>query len=168
MYCDIFNSCMKYLGEKLDVEEYKNKLLEFSQSKSSIAMREMYKNKYGLIPNISKNKTCEKYTNLISECVNNCSIQEGLASMLACYWVYFDVGNYIKENLKLNNDNKYQDWINNYGNPNYGIKVESYKNICDYYSNLKPDVKDKMKKIFIQCAQYEYDFFNEVYESISK
>ena len=52
MYCDIFNSCMKYLGEKLDVEEYKNKLLEFSQSKSSIAMREMYKNKVSFINTI--------------------------------------------------------------------------------------------------------------------
>ena len=168
MYCDSFNLCMKKLGEKLDVEEYKNKLIEFSQSKSSIIMREQYKKDFGPIPNPEKNKTCEKYTKLISDSVEQGSIQEGLASMLACYWVYFDVGNYIKENQKLNNDNKYQDWINNYGNPNYGIKVESYKNICDYYSNLKPALKDKMKKIFIQCAQYEYDFFNEVYESISK
>ena len=149
MYCDIFNSCMKNLGEKLDVEEYKNKLIEFSQSKSSIAMREMYKNKYGLIPNIPKNKTCGKYTNLILECVNKFSIQEGLASMLACYWVYFDVGNYIHEKQKTNDNNIYQNWINNYGNPNYGKKVESYKNICDYYSNLNPDKIDKMKKIFI-------------------
>ena len=30
MYCDIFNSCIKKLGEKLDVEDYKNKLIEFS------------------------------------------------------------------------------------------------------------------------------------------
>ena len=166
IYCNIFNSCLKNLGEKLDVEEYKNKFIEFSKSKRSITMNENYKNKFGLSPNNLKNKTCEKYSNLIIDCVNNCSIHEGLASMLACYWVYFDIGNYICENQKLNNNNKYQDWINNYKNPNYGKKVEFYKNIYDYYANLNPDKIEKMKKIFIQCVQYEYDFFDEVYKII--
>ena len=147
MYCDLFNSCMKKLGEKLDVEEYKNKLVEFSQSKTSTIMREQYKNNFGPIPNPQKNKTCEKYTKLISDSVENGSIQEGLASMLACYWIYFDVGNYINKNKNNNKDNKYQNWIDNYGNPNYGKKVESYKNICDYYANLNPIKKESMKKI---------------------
>ena len=168
MYCELFNSCMKKLGEKLDVEEYKNKLIEFSQSKTSIIMREQYKKNFGQIPNLQKNKTCEKYTRLISDSVEHGSIQEGLASMLACYWVYFDVGNYIHDTQIKNKDNKYQNWIDNYGNPNYGKKVEYYKNICDYYANLDPSKKESMKNIFLQCAQYEYDFFNEVYETILK
>ena len=88
--------------------------------------------------------------------------------MLACYWVYFDVGNYIHDNQIKNKDNKYQNWIDNYGNPNYGKKVECYKNICDYYANLDPSKKESMKNIFLQCVQYEYDFFNEVYETICK
>ena len=165
MYCEIFNSNMKTLSEKLDVEEYKNKLLEFSKSKSSIIMREQYQNSFKLPPSVIKNKICEKYTSLISDSVQNHSIQEGLSSMLACYWVYFEVGKYIHENQQKNN-NKYQSWIDNYRNPNYGKKVNCYKNICDYYANLDPDKKEKMKKIFIQCVQYEYDFFNEAYESI--
>ena len=168
MYCDIFNSCMKKLSEKIDIEEYNNKLLEFSKSKSSILMREFYKNKYGLIPDTKKNNINGKYTSLIIDSVENKSIQEGLSSMLACYWVYFDVGNYIHDNQIKNKDNKYQNWIDNYGNPNYGKKVECYKNICDYYANLDPSKKESMKNIFLQCVQYEYDFFNEVYETISK
>ena len=88
--------------------------------------------------------------------------------MLACQWVYLDVGNYIHKNQKINENNIYQNWINNYGNPNYDKKVESYKNTCDYHANLNQDKKDNMKKIFIQCMQYEYDLFNEVYESFSK
>ena len=168
MYCDIFNSCMKKLSEKIDIEEYNNKLLEFSKSKSSISMREFYKNKYGLIPDTKKNNVNGKYTSLIIDSVENKSIQEGLSSMLACYWVYFDVGNYIHDNQIKNKDNKYQNWIDNYDNPNYGKKVECYKNICDYYANLDPSKKESMKNIFLQCAQYEYDFFNEVYETISK
>ena len=168
MYCDIFNSCMKKLSEKIDIEEYNNKLLEFSKSKSSISMREFYKNKYGLIPDTKKNNVNGKYTSLIIDSVENKSIQEGLSSMLACYWVYFDVGNQIHDNQIKNKDNKYQNWIDNYGNPNYGKKVECYKNICDYYANLDPSKKESMKNIFLQCAQYEYDFFNEVYETISK
>ena len=50
MYCEIFNSEMKKLSEKLDKEDYKNKLEEFSKSKSSIIMREQF-----LIVNISQN-----------------------------------------------------------------------------------------------------------------
>ena len=163
MYCDIFNSCMKKLSEKIDIEEYNNKLLEFSKSKSSISMREFYKNKYGLIPDTKKNNVNGKYTSLIIDSVENKSIQEGLSSMLACYWVYFDVGNYIHDNQIKNKDNKYQNWIDNYGK-----KVECYKNICDYYANLDPSKKESMKNIFLQCVQYEYDFFNEVYETICK
>ena len=47
-------------------------------------------------------------------------------------------------------------------------EVECYKNICDYYANLDPSKKENMKNIFLQCVQYEYDFFNEVYETILK
>ena len=166
MYCDIFNSYMKKLGGKLNIEDYKNKLIEFSKSKSSIIMRELYQKRYNISPNTIKNNINEKYTSLIVDSVENHSIQEGLASMLACYWVYFDVGNYIHDNQQKDlKDNKYQFWIDNYGNPNYGNKVNCYKNICDYYANLNPEKKEKKKKIFIQCVQYEYEFFNEVYES---
>lgn len=165
MYCDIFNSKMKKLSEKIDNDEYKKNLFEFSQSKSSILMREQYQKCFNLPPTVIKNKICEKYTFLISDSVENHSIQEGLASMLACYWVYFEVGNYIHNNQHNNKENKYQSWIDNYGNPNYGKKVNCYKNICDYYANLAPDKKSEMKKIFIQCVQFEYEFFNEVYES---
>ena len=168
MYCELFNSCMKKLGEKLDIDEYKKKLFEFSQSKSSTIMREQYKNDFGEISNIQKNKTCEKYTKLILDSVDSCSIQEGLASMLACYWIYYEVGIFIRDNQIKKENNKYQNWINNYGNPNYGKKVECYKNIYDYYANLNPEKKENMTKIFIQCAQYEYDFFDEPFETKKK
>lgn len=169
IYCDIFNSYMKKLGEKLDKEEYKDKLIEFSQSKSSIIMREQYQKNYNIPPDETKNKVNEKYTSLIADSVNNHSIQEGLASMLACYWVYFDIGNYIHDNQRKDiKNNKYQFWIDNYGNPNYGKKVNCYKNICDYYAILNSDKKEEMKRIFIKCVQYEYDFFNEVYELYTK
>ena len=169
LYCDIFNLNMKKLSEKLDKEEYKNALLEFSKSRSSIYMREYYQKSFNLPPSTIMNKVCEKYTSLITNSVEKHSIQEGLSSMLACYWIYFDVGNYIHDNQKKDNkDNKYQSWIDNYGNPNYGKKVNSYKNICDYYANLNPDKKENMKKIFIQCAKYEYDFFDEAYKSINQ
>ena len=169
IYCEIFNSKMKKLSEKLDKEDYKNKLLGYSQSKSSIIMREQYQKFFNLSPSGDKKEICEKYTSLISDLVDNHSIQEGLSSMLACYWVYFEIGNYIHENQDKNNkNNKYQSWIDNYGNPNYGKKVNDYKNICDYYANLVPNKKEEMKKIFIQCVQYEYEFFNEAYESKRK
>ena len=169
MYCDIFNSKMKKLSEKLDKEEYKHKLEEYSKSKSSIIMREQFQKCFNLPPSTTKNSICEKYTSYISELVDNHSIQEGLSSMLACYWVYYEVGNYIHQNQsKESKNNRYQSWIDNYGNPNYGKKVNDYKSICDYYASLEPTKKESMKKIFIQCVQYEYDFFNEAYESNSK
>ena len=169
MYCDIFNSKMKKLSEKLNKEDYKQKLEEYSKSKSSIFMREQFKNSFKLLPSTTKNNICEKYTSLISKCVDDCSIQEGLSSMLACYWVYFEVGNYIHQNQsKEIKNNKYQSWINHYGNPNYGQKVNDYKSICDYYASLDPTKKESMKNIFIQCVKYEYEFFNEVYESNKK
>ena len=169
MYCEIFNSEMKKLSEKLDKEDYKNKLEEFSKSKSSIIMREQFQKSFNLSPSVIKNNICQKYTSLIVDSVENHSIQEGLSSMLACYWVYYEVGNYIHQNQKKDNKyNKYQSWIDNYGNPNYGKKVNCYKNICDYYASLKPDKKEEMKKIFIQCVKYEYDFFEEAYDLNSK
>lgn len=168
MYCEVFNTYMKKLGEKLDVKEYKDKLIEFSQSKSSIIMREQYKNSFGEVPIRQKNKTCENYTKLISDSINNLSIQEGLASMLACYWIYYEIGNYIRDNQIKTDNNIYQNWINNYGNPNYGKKVECYKNICDYYADLNNNKKENMGKIFLQCAKYEYDLFDECYKLYSK
>ena len=67
MYCDIFNSKMKKLSEKIDNDEYKKNLFEFSQSKSSILMREQYQKCFNLPPTVIKNKICEKYTFLISD-----------------------------------------------------------------------------------------------------
>ena len=122
-------------------------------------MRDQYQKKFNLSPNVTMNAMCKKYSSLISDSVDNHSIQEGLASMLTWFWIYYDVGNYIHDNQKKDNKvNKYQSWIDTYGNLDYGKKVDIYKNICDYYANLNPDKKEEMNNIYIKCAQYEYDF----------
>ena len=91
----------KIIGKKLDKEEYKNQLIEFSKSKSSVLTRDQYQICYNISHDNIKNKICEKYTSFIEDCVNNHSIQEGLSSMFACYWIYFYIGNYIYDIIKI-------------------------------------------------------------------
>ncbi len=169
LYCDIYESNLEKLSKKIDKEEYQAIIYKNSQVKFGDLQRKQYKD-LNLPSEVTKSKITEKYTSYVTDLVENHSVQEGLASMLPCYWVYYDLGIYINENKDKNENkkNKYQDWIDTYSNPEFAEDFENYKKICDYYANLDPDKKEKMTEIFVQCCQNEYDFFNEPCEFVSK
>lgn len=96
------------------------------------------------------------YTNHLLATVERGSFAEGLAAMLPCYWIYWEVG---KELVKKGSSNKdYQRWINQYSGEAYGKTVSRVLSIMDQAATGTDE--QRLRKLFLLSARYEYLFWD--------
>lgn len=113
-----------------------------------------------------KNKACLTYTSYLLNVVSNGCIEEALAALLPCFWVYQEVGKHIKIKAAKQN-NPYKEWINTYNSSDYENIVMKMINFVDKYaSDRSRGTFDKMKLSFRQCMQMEYDFWEDSYRLV--
>ncbi len=99
------------------------------------------------------------YCGFQRESVTKGSIGEGVASLLACFWTFFEVTMYIGENCSK--DNPYSYWIESYSNPALVEDINAYRAICDAIAAMAtPEEREKMTKAFERACQYEYEFYS--------
>lgn len=99
--------------------------------------------------------------------LNACSKETfaaGLAAMLPCYWIYWEVGKQLKQSGSTNKD--YQRWIDQYAGEEYGVTVRKVIAILDdAVANANARDRARCRKLFIQSAQFEYDFWDSAWKS---
>jgi thiaminase/transcriptional activator TenA len=86
------------------------------------------------------------------------SYAEGVAAVLPCYWIYWEVG---KELLRLGSpDPRYQRWISAYAAPEYGEVVAS---VIAEVDRVAPTVsaaeRELMRRHFVTTSRYEWMFW---------
>ena len=86
------------------------------------------------------------------------SYAEGVAAVLPCYWIYWEVG---KELLRLGSpDPRYQRWISTYAAPEYGAVVAS---VIAEVDRIAPTVsgaeRELMSRHFVTTSRYEWMFW---------
>ena len=86
------------------------------------------------------------------------SYAEGVAAVLPCYWIYWEVG---KELLRLGSpDPRYQRWISAYAAPEYGEVVASVIAEVDRVAPTVSDAeRDLMSRHFVTTSRYEWMFW---------
>jgi thiaminase (transcriptional activator TenA) len=86
------------------------------------------------------------------------SYAEGVAAVLPCYWIYWEVG---RELLRLGSpDPRYQRWISTYAAPEYGAVVAS---VIAEVDRIAPTVssaeRELMSRHFTTTSRYEWMFW---------
>jgi thiaminase (transcriptional activator TenA) len=99
------------------------------------------------------------YTNHLLAAVERKSFAEGLAAMLPCYWIYWEVGKELKKRGSKNAD--YQRWIDQYSGESYADTV----NLVLRMMNTEADrvtaaVRGSAKDLFVISSRYEYQFWD--------
>lgn len=99
------------------------------------------------------------YTNHLIAAVSQRPFGEGLAALLPCYWIYWEVGKELKKRGSKNPD--YQRWIDQYAGEEYGATVRQVLEMMEQQARLmSEDSRQAARKLFEISARYEYMFWD--------
>jgi thiaminase/transcriptional activator TenA len=103
--------------------------------------------------------TNRAYTNHLLATASRLSFTEGLAAMLPCYWVYWEVGKELKK--RGSSDPAYAKWIEQYAAPEYGASVTAVLAIMNQAASAaSPSERNNARRLFLLSARYEYLFWD--------
>jgi thiaminase (transcriptional activator TenA) len=97
------------------------------------------------------------YTSHLLRAVHQGSFAEGLAAMLPCYWIYWEVGKELKK--RGSKDPDYRRWIDQYSDPAYGKVVDQVLTMMNALS-FTPAERQNARRLFMRSARYEYLFWD--------
>ena len=102
------------------------------------------------------------YTSYLLAAVHGGSYAEGVAAVLPCYWIYWEVG---KELVKQGSpDPRYQRWIDTYGGEDFGQVVREVLDATDRLAaDLAASERERMFVHFGTTARYEWMFWDMGY-----
>lgn len=106
---------------------------------------------------------CLLYTGYLHQQLATKSIEEALASVLPCFWIYKKVGDFILENQSSSN-NPYQHWIDTYGGEEFAIAVKRAVEICDRAAeNASGNRQSAMTEAYVTASKMEWIFWDSAY-----
>jgi thiaminase/transcriptional activator TenA len=113
----------------------------------------------------SRNRSGEKaptnlaYTNHLLVSVSQRPFGEGLAALLPCYWIYWEVGKELRK--RGSPDPEYQRWIDQYAGEEYGSAVREVLAIMNLEATrLSARSRQEAQRLFEISARYEYMFWD--------
>ena len=99
------------------------------------------------------------YTNHLLATALRQPFAHGLAAVLPCYWIYWEVGKELKKKGSKNPD--YQRWIDQYADPAYGKVVQQVLDMMDSEAaTLDSATREALKGLFRTSARYEWMFWD--------
>lgn len=102
------------------------------------------------------------YTSYILATCHLGSFTEGLAAVLPCYWIYWEVGRELA--AKGSADARYQKWIDAYASEDFGEVVRAALEVCDRVGEeVSAAERDRMRTHFQRTARYEWMFWDAGY-----
>lgn len=103
------------------------------------------------------------YTSFLINTAHTEAFETAAASILPCFWIYNELGKYIKANAEVENT-PYKKWIDTYADEEFSKATEYMIKILDnLYDNASDAVKEKMAAVFDIAFIWEYRFWNDAY-----
>jgi thiaminase/transcriptional activator TenA len=87
------------------------------------------------------------------------SYADGLAAVLACFWIYREVGRELVAGGSP--DARYARWIDTYASDEFAAQVDELLRIVDRHAEaLGPDGRERFAAIWLQGCRYEWRFWD--------
>ena len=133
-------------------------IIEVEKALHQLFLKEVYLNP-------EPSPTCELYNSYLARIVNNYSVEVGLASVLPCFSIYKEVGDYILANQLNKENNIYQEWIDTYAGEEFATSVAKAIEITNKYANSASKENLKlMEEVFIKTSKLELMFWDSAYK----
>ena len=103
------------------------------------------------------------YTSFLINTAHTESVEVAASAILPCFWIYNEIGKYIKENAVTKN-NPYKKWIDTYADEEFSKSTYNMISIIDnmYLKSSKIN-REKMINAFDTAFIWEYRFWNDAY-----
>ena len=103
------------------------------------------------------------YTSYLLAVTRGGSYAEGVAAVLPCYWIYWEVGKHLL--AQGSPDARYQRWIDTYGGEDFGAVVAEVLAVTDRLGEeVAVTEKQRMHEHFRVTARYEWMFWDMGYQ----
>jgi thiaminase/transcriptional activator TenA len=111
---------------------------------------------------IEPSPACVGYVQYLIATAATASLEEGIAAVLPCFWIYRDVGRHIA--ASANDTNPYSLWINAYSSQEFSEGTDLAISILDEIAATSSiHTLARMKTAFEQCSVFEWHFWDDAY-----
>jgi len=165
LYLLDYSKVLAIIAAKSDNTEMITQFLKFAEY-SIVVEEERHKiflKQYSIKPGYQKSPACFTYTNFLLSVATLRSMEEAIASILPCFWIYEKVGSYIYSNASENNP--YYNWIVAYAGKEFKEATNKALIITDEIADQATNVsRERMKEVFILSTKMEYIFWDSAYK----
>ncbi len=126
------------------------------------ALHDGHMKEFELDTSAGKSPSCMTYTGMMVSCCALDELPVGLASLLPCFWVYREVGNYILE--KASPNNPWQSWIDMYASDEFSKTVDDVIMLIDQLAESASETtRQRMHQLFTDSIKLEYLFWDSAW-----
>lgn len=167
LYLAHFSKALALTAARLPSTQHTQQLLQFALDAVSVEqeVQKTYLTQYHTMRSsvLEQYPACFMYTNYILSMASLASVEEAIASLLPCFWVYREVGRNIAEH---NHDtHPYSDWITLYASESFNESVNRMIHITNELGSCASDsIRDKMQVAFKRSTQLEWLFWDGAYQ----
>jgi thiaminase/transcriptional activator TenA len=99
------------------------------------------------------------YTSYLLAVAHSAPFHEGVAALLPCYWIYWEVGKALEK--RGSRDPLYTRWIGTYASEEFGSVVEAVLQCTNEIAGtLRPAETAAMRRHFVTTSRYEWMFWD--------
>ena len=111
---------------------------------------------------IEPSPACLAYTNFLIATAATANLEEALAALLPCFWIYREVGCHIATNCSSNNP--YNKWIETYSSEEFSKATDEAIYLLDELAaSCSVELLERMKTAFEYSTLFEWHFWNDAY-----
>lgn len=164
MYLVDFGRALTLIAAKANTTSDIISFIKFAEA-AIVSERELHAHyfaQYKIDCAIEKNNACFAYTHYLISTAATRSLEESVAAVLPCFWIYRDVGNHIYQHSGTHNP--YGKWILNYANEAFSCVVDEALLIAErMYEGASTCTRDRMREFGLQSALLEWKFWDDAY-----
>jgi thiaminase (transcriptional activator TenA) len=165
LYLADFAQALAHTAIRLKTPRHAEDFQIFSQGTlgSELELHTDYFQYFNVTPSTQRQPACFFYTHYLLSTANYCSVEEAVAALLPCFWIYAEVGKYIAKNSSTTN--QYQKWIAMYSSDEF---IQSAKKACGILDDLAahgtPATLALMEQAFVYSSRLEHLFWDSAYK----
>lgn len=129
---------------------------------AEMSLHQEFLHRFNVTASTEKSVSCLAYTQFLLVTATQESFAESLAALLPCFWIYREVGRYIKVHAVASNP--YQLWIDTYAGIDFNVGVEKAIALTNQASEqISLNTLNNMKRLFKTSTLLELDFWHSAY-----
>lgn len=126
-------------------------------------LHQSYLANYGVSHLVEKNPACFMYTHYLLSTANLSTVEEAVASVVPCFWIYQRVGLHIAQTQAR--PNPFQAWIQTYSSVEFDEAVACVIEIMNALAaNASMPVQQAMMRSFKCATELEWLFWEDAYQ----